>query len=60
MSDRCDLLVIGGGLIGSAIAWGAARKGARVTLLDEGDIAYRASRANFGLVWLQGKGPPSY
>ncbi|MDW9451621.1 FAD-dependent oxidoreductase [Sinorhizobium meliloti] len=56
MSDRCDLLVIGGGLIGSAIAWGAARKGVRVTLLDEGDIAYRASRANFGLVWLQGKG----
>lgn len=56
MSAHCDLLVVGGGLIGSAIAWGAARKGARVTLLDEGDIAYRASRGNFGLVWLQGKG----
>ncbi|KQU74657.1 FAD-dependent oxidoreductase [Ensifer sp. Root31] len=56
MTAPCDLIVIGGGLIGSAIAWGAARKGARVTLLDEGDIAHRASRANFGLVWLQGKG----
>lgn len=51
-----DMIVIGGGLIGSAIAWGAARRGARVTMLDEGDIAYRASRGNFGLVWLQGKG----
>jgi glycine/D-amino acid oxidase-like deaminating enzyme len=25
-------------------------------VLDEGDIAYRASRGNFGLVWVQGKG----
>ncbi|MGI6853826.1 NAD(P)/FAD-dependent oxidoreductase [Mesorhizobium sp. 1B3] len=56
MSASSDLIVIGGGLIGSALAWGAARRGARVTLLDEGDIAHRASRGNFGLVWLQGKG----
>lgn len=56
MTEACDLLVIGGGLIGSAISWGAARAGASVTLLDEGDIAFRASRGNFGLVWLQGKG----
>ncbi|XBS67928.1 FAD-dependent oxidoreductase [Acerihabitans sp. KWT182] len=51
-----DLIVIGGGLIGSAIAWGAARTGADTILLDEGDAALRASRGNFGLVWLQGKG----
>ncbi|MDS1137640.1 NAD(P)/FAD-dependent oxidoreductase [Nitratireductor indicus] len=56
MTPDSDLIVIGGGLIGSALAWGAQRKGARVTLLDEGDVAYRASRGNFGLVWLQGKG----
>lgn len=56
MSRECDLAVIGGGLIGSALAWGAARTGAAVTLLDEGDVALRASRGNFGLVWLQGKG----
>jgi len=56
MTAGNDLIVIGGGLIGSALAWGAAREGARVTLLDEGDIAHRASRGNFGLVWLQGKG----
>ncbi len=52
----CDLAVIGGGLIGASIAWGAARAGARVTVLDEGDRALRASTGTFGLIWLQGKG----
>ncbi|MDQ0393641.1 NAD(P)/FAD-dependent oxidoreductase [Labrys monachus] len=55
-AKNIDLAVIGGGLIGAAIAWGAARRGAHVALLDEGDTALRASRGNFGLVWLQGKG----
>ena len=51
-----DLIVIGGGLVGGAIAWGAQEKGADVVLLDEGDIAFRAARGNFGLVWVQSKG----
>jgi hydrogen cyanide synthase HcnC len=51
-----DLIVIGGGLVGGAIAWGAAVRGASVALLDEGDVAYRAARGNFGLVWVQSKG----
>jgi hydrogen cyanide synthase HcnC len=51
-----DLIVIGGGLVGGAIAWGAQQKGAEVILLDEGDIAFRAARGNFGLVWVQSKG----
>ena len=25
-------------------------------MLDEGDVAYRAARGNFGLIWVQGKG----
>src|SRR5260370_42061499 len=53
---RYDAIVIGGGLVGSAIAYGLAREGLRVTLIDEGDVAYRASRGNFGLVWVQSKG----
>ena len=40
-----DVAVIGGGLMGSAIAWGLAKVGQRVTVLDEGDVAFRASRA---------------
>jgi hydrogen cyanide synthase HcnC len=62
MSNHHDLIVIGGGLVGGAIAWGAQAKGASVVLLDEGDIAYRAARGNFGLVWVQSKGAgmPAY
>lgn len=51
-----DVAVIGGGLLGASIAWGLARGGERVALLDEGDTAIRASRANFALVWVQSKG----
>jgi glycine/D-amino acid oxidase-like deaminating enzyme len=56
MCDSYDIAVIGGGLLGSAIAWGLGRIGQRVCVLDEGDIAKRASRANFALVWVQSKG----
>lgn len=51
-----DFAVIGGGLVGVAIGWGLARLGKRVTILDEGDVAFRASRGNFALVWVQSKG----
>jgi len=51
-----DFAVVGGGLVGSSIAWGLAKEGQRVVVLDEGDVAYRASRGNFALVWVQNKG----
>ena len=54
--ERFGAIVIGGGLVGSAIAWGLARGGLATALLDEGDAAFRASRGNFGLVWVQSKG----
>jgi glycine/D-amino acid oxidase-like deaminating enzyme len=53
---RFDAIVIGGGLVGSAIAYGLARAGLKAALVDEGDVAFRASRGNFGLVWVQSKG----
>lgn len=53
---RTEFAIIGGGLVGMAIAWGLVRQGKRVTLFDEGDVAFRAARGNFGLVWVQGKG----
>ena len=55
-TGRFDVMVVGGGMVGSAIAYGLARAGARVALLDEGDLALRAARGNFGLVWTQSKG----
>lgn len=51
-----DFVVVGGGVVGSAIGFGLARRGARVAILDQGDAALRSSRVNFGLVWLQSKG----
>ena len=56
MQRDYDVAVVGGGLVGAAVAWGLARGGQRVVVLDEGDIAKRASRANFALVWVQSKG----
>jgi glycine/D-amino acid oxidase-like deaminating enzyme len=52
----CDVAVIGGGLVGSCLALGLARLGQRVALLDKGDTAVSASRANFALIWVQSKG----
>lgn len=54
--DDQGMTVIGGGLVGAAIAYGAARAGVKVRVLDQGDRAFRASRGNFGLVWLSSKG----
>lgn len=49
-------IVLGAGLVGMAVAYGLARQGHAVTVLDEGDQAFRASRGNFGLLWVQSKG----
>jgi len=51
-----DIAIIGGGLLGSAFAYGFSRSGLKVGLIDEGDNAIRTARGNFGLVWVQGKG----
>jgi glycine/D-amino acid oxidase-like deaminating enzyme len=53
---QSDVIVIGGGLVGTAVAYGLARTGADTVVLDQGDDAFRASRGNFGLAWVQGKG----
>ncbi len=55
-------LVIGGGVVGLSIAFGLLKQGKPVLVLDGGDGDFRASRGNFGLVWVQGKGIdcPSY
>ena len=57
-----DVAVIGGGMVGTAIAYGCASCGARTALVDQGDLSLRAARANAGLIYSQGKGEglPAY
>ena len=57
-----DVAVIGGGMVGAAIAYGCAARAARTALLDQGDLSLRAARANAGLIYSQGKGEglPAY
>ncbi|UIJ72056.1 FAD-binding oxidoreductase [Aurantimonas sp. HBX-1] len=56
MKHDYDFAVLGGGLVGSAIGYGLVKRGLKVLMLDEGDVAKRASRGNFALVWVQSKG----
>ena len=51
-----DVIVIGGGLVGTAVAYGLSQLGKSITVLDEGDEVCRASRGTFGLSWVHGKG----
>ena len=55
MSDVPDVLVIGGGIVGLSIAYGAARHGAHVAVLDESELDADPARSNSSLIWVQGK-----
>ena len=47
MSDPAafEIAVIGGGLVGAAIAFGLRSLGAKLVVLDEGDVAHRGITA---------------
>ena len=49
-TERFDVLVIGGGILGSRIAYDAARSGLRVALVDGGDFGGATSSASSKLV----------
>jgi glycerol-3-phosphate dehydrogenase len=48
--NRFDLLVVGGGIVGCAVAWLGARAGLRVALVERGDLAGATSSASSKLI----------
>jgi glycerol-3-phosphate dehydrogenase len=47
---RFDLLVVGGGIVGCAVAWLGARAGLQVALVERGDLAGATSSASSKLI----------
>src|SRR4051794_13496170 len=61
MSHWSDVLVVGGGAIGGALAWALAQRGLTVTLVEGGRIGRGASWAAAGVIssdW-NGVDPPA-
>jgi glycine/D-amino acid oxidase-like deaminating enzyme len=62
MSHEYDVIVVGAGMVGAAIGYGLAGQNRRLLIIDGADTDFRAAKANFGLIWVQGKGlkDPAY
>ena len=52
-----DIVIVGGGIIGTMHAFLAVRAGHRVVQIEREDEAGGASVRNFGLVWISGRAP---
>ncbi|MBM4423230.1 MAG: FAD-dependent oxidoreductase [Chloroflexi bacterium] len=50
MTERADVLIIGGGIIGVCAAHYLAERGRQVTLVEQGEIASGSSYGNAGLI----------
>lgn len=57
LPDRCDVVVVGGGIMGVMTAWFLAEAGQSVVLCEKGRIAGEQSSRNWGWVRQQGRDP---
>jgi sarcosine oxidase, subunit beta len=51
---QTDILVIGGGIAGTATTYSLAQYGHQVILLERGELAAEASGLNAGTLWVTG------
>jgi glycine/D-amino acid oxidase-like deaminating enzyme len=57
MAQTADVVIVGGGIVGSATAYYLAKGGAKVVLLEKGDIACEQSSRAWGFGRQQGRDP---
>lgn len=50
MARHCDVLVIGGGVIGASIAYELSERGVKATVIDKGRMGYGCSYGNAGWI----------
>lgn len=60
MTTSSDVIVVGAGVVGAAIAFYLAKGGAKVTLVDRDAPGGRTSRVSFGWINALGKRPDHY
>jgi glycine/D-amino acid oxidase-like deaminating enzyme len=57
MTGQADVIVVGGGVIGTSVAYQLARRGRKVILAEKGDLASGASGSCDTNIFLQSKNP---
>jgi glycine/D-amino acid oxidase-like deaminating enzyme len=57
LPQRCDAVVVGGGVLGLSSAYELARRGLSVVLVESGQVGGRQSGRNLGFVRQQGRAP---